>query len=72
MDAITREHQRAYNKTVGTIDKFTLQDTLISIYQGDTGFGFGIWFAARKELIARGLLIDDGNQDTKLWVGGEY
>lgn len=49
---------QAFNRTTGEINRFTDTGTLWAIYKGIAGWGFGIWFAARRELIARGLLVE--------------
>ena len=68
MRADTRELKREYNRQVGNVDQFTATATLQYIFDGG-GFGYGIWFAARRELLRRGLLIPsaDGGPDAKMW-----
>ena len=59
---LERSFRRADNAAIGRIDRFTPQETLWAILRGERGFGFGIWFAARRELIRRGLLENSNTE----------
>jgi len=69
MEGMDLALRQAYNQTIGEIGSWTTTADLEYIYDGG-GWGFGIWFAARRELAKRGLLIlgEDGKPDQPLWA----
>jgi len=58
-----RSFRRADNWAIGLIGHWTPTETLWAVLRGERGFGFGIWFEARRELKRRGLLQEDGGAD---------